>query len=156
MLEYFNRFVITFSSSSVSKDDYTSLVDYKIIPDMHSNYDVSPPEQYKGLDKSKKNFLKNINILFNGSDSRLFFLSFVKEKILSTSEGEQDNSMVYMKKNATYSFKVVKNQQDNVMIFENILALIPGTENSSEFSCFYDFKKIADGSIKLTDVNCAG
>ncbi|EPK5524625.1 hypothetical protein L7H73_004250, partial [Klebsiella pneumoniae] len=41
MLEYFNRFVVTFSSGSVSKDDYISLVDYKIIPDMHSNYDVS-------------------------------------------------------------------------------------------------------------------
>lgn len=73
MSAYFNRFVITFSSSSVSKDDYTSLVDYKIIPDMHSNYDVSPPEQYQVLNKRKDVFLKNINVLFNGSDSRVFF-----------------------------------------------------------------------------------
>lgn len=156
MPEYFNRFVITFSSSSVSKDDYTSLVDYKIIPDMHSNYDVSPPEQYQGLNNGKDVFLKDINILFNGSDSRLFFLSFVKDKMLSISQKEQDKSMVYTKKNTTHSFKIIKNQATNVIIFENILAIIPGSENSSEFSCFYDFKKVFDDSIKLTDVNCAG
>lgn len=156
MLEYFNRFVVTFSSGSVSKDDYISLVDYKIIPDMHSNYDVSPPEQYQGLNKRKDIFLNDINILFNGGDSRFFFLSFVKDKILSASGEDQNNPMVYIKKNTTYSFKIMKNQETNIVIFENILAMIPGSENSSEFSCFYDFKKVFDDSIKLTDVNCAG
>lgn len=156
MPEYFERFVITFSSSSVSKDDYTSLVDYKIIPEMHSNYDVSPPEQYQGLNNGKDVVWKNVNILFNGSDSRFFFLSFVKDKILSISEREQGNSMVYTKKNTAYSFKIIKNQATDVIIFENIMAIIPGSENSSEFSCFYDFKKVFHGSIKLTDVNCAG
>lgn len=56
----------------------------------------------------------------------------------------------------TYSFKVKIYKPDNVVIFESILALIPDSENSSEFSCFYNFGKTENGTIKLVDVNCAG
>ncbi len=53
-------------------------------------------------------------------------------------------------------FKIEKYQQNNIVVFENILNLIPDTENLSEFSCFYTFQRTEGGSVMLIDVNCAG
>ncbi len=82
MIEYFNQFVMTFSSRSVSKDDYISLVSYEIDPVMRVNYDTSPPEQYLNNDNIPDFVVKNTDVLFNGGKSRMFFLDFVKGYVL--------------------------------------------------------------------------
>ncbi|MCU6177089.1 hypothetical protein [Citrobacter cronae] len=156
MVEYFNRFLVTFSSRSVSKDDYVSLVSYDVVPVMHSNYDLSPPEEYVNIDNDPDFVMRNTDVLFNGSESRIFFLDFIKRNILGSPKVLLGKITIYNKNNVTYSFKIENYQQDNVVVFENILNLIPDTENSSEFSCFYDFQKTEDGPVKLIDVNCAG
>lgn len=154
--QYFNRFLMAFSSSSISPDEYTTLVSYEVVPAIHSNYDLSPPEEYVNIDNDPHFVMKNTDVLFSGGRSRVFFLDFIKKNILSTTVINPGKVITYNEKNVVYSFSIKKYQQDNVMIFENILSIIPGAENSSEFSCFYDFKKAGDGLIKLIDVNCAG
>ncbi|WP_312817289.1 hypothetical protein [Atlantibacter subterraneus] len=156
MIEYFNRFIITFSSRSVSKNDYASLVSYEIDPAMRANYDIFPPEQYSNIDNASDFVIKNTDILFSGGKSRMLFLNFVRENILGSKKVITGRLVVYNKEHLTYSFKIEKYQQDNVVIFENILAIIPYSEMSSEFSCFYKFKQIDDEVVKLVDVKCAG
>lgn len=156
MVEYFNRFLVTFSYHSVSKDDYASLVSYEVVPAMHSNYDIFPPEEYVNIDNDPDFVIRNTDIIFNGSQSRIFFLDFIKKNLLSKQKSNPVKSIIYHEKNVTYSFKIEKYKQDNIVVFENILNLIPNTENSSEFSCFYNFKKAEGGPIKLIDINCAG
>gem|GEM_PF-4775400 len=86
----------------------------------------------------------------------MLFLNFVRENILGSKKVITGRLVVYNKEHLTYSFKIEKYQQDNVVIFENILAIIPYSEMSSEFSCFYKFKQIDDEVVKLVDVKCAG
>ena len=83
-------------------------------------------------------------------------MNFVKKSILASQKNSSRQLVTYNKGLVTYSFKIEKYQQDNIIIDENILALIPDSVNASEFSCLYNFKKVEDGMVKLVDVWCAG
>lgn len=79
MAEYFNLFFTTFSSRSVSKDDYVSLVSYEVIPSMRFNYDYSPPVEYLNRKNDPYLVMKNTGILFSGGKSRTFFWILLKK-----------------------------------------------------------------------------
>ncbi|EOX8477470.1 hypothetical protein AIT98_000575 [Salmonella enterica subsp. indica] len=156
MAEYFNHFLTTFSSHSVSRDDYAFFVSYEIDPTMRTNYDLSPPQRYLNIDSDPDFVIKNTDVLFSGGKSRGLFLNFIRKNILSDQKIILGRLITYNKGPVIYSFKIEKYQKDNVVIFENILALIPGSDNTSEFSCSYVFRKTDNRSVKLVDVNCAG
>lgn len=156
MIDYFKHFLGTFSVRSVSKDDYASLVSYEIDPAMRINYDISPPEQYLNIDNSPDFVIKNTDVLFSGGKSRMFFLDFVKGNVLGSKKINTGKLVTYNKESVSYSFKIERSQQNNMVIFENILASIPDSEISSEFSCFYNFKQIDNRVVKLVDIQCAG
>lgn len=149
---YFNRFITSFSSASVGEDEYNALVSVKIDPRMSASYDYSPPKSY--LDKDgKPNFaINNADLLFGGAKSRRLFLNFVKSNILRASKVETGKEMTYHKNNVIYIFKVNDYQQNNIIIFENMLSTLV----DSETSCEYAFTRKGREFFKLTRVFCAG
>ncbi|HAU5454623.1 hypothetical protein G9X52_06195 [Cronobacter sakazakii] len=152
--DYFLRFSSVFSSKQVSEKDYMSLVDYFPDVNIFVNYGIKPPRAYIPREGGSL-VLQNPSIIFNGNNSRLYFLKYINEEIIKNQVIMRDKPVVYKSKGVTYTFHVKEANGKIIVLTEDILAPVDD-EIFSEHDCLYFFSKTLEGVIKLTNINCAG
>lgn len=152
--DYFIRFSSVFSSKQISEKDYMSLVGYFPNVNIFMNYEIKPPQAYIPREGGAW-VLQNPGVIFNGNNSKLYFLKYINEEIISNQDILRDKPVVYKSKGVTYTFYVKEVNGKTIVLTENILAPVDD-EIFSEHDCSYFFSKTLDGVIKLTNINCAG
>ncbi|WP_197344828.1 hypothetical protein [Cronobacter malonaticus] len=152
--EYFLRFTYIFSSKQISEKDYKSLVNY--FPDVNTfvNYGIKPPRPYIQREEVSL-VLQNPSVIFNGNDSKLYFLKYISEEVINNKDFMLNKPVVYKSEDVTYTFLVKEANGKKIVLTEEILAPVDD-ETFSEHDCSYFFSKAVDGVIKLTNINCAG
>lgn len=157
-VDYFTRFSKVFSVNSVTKHDYRSVVSYNADPQYFLNYDASYPSWDYVVKNDAKEFVENNpGVIFNGDASRQLFVSYINNTILHNQAILKDSEVKYTKNKIEFTFGVESVHEDEIVLFENILAPTGDEDdNYSERSCSYHFKKSKEDGVKLSDINCAG
>jgi len=152
--DYFLKFSSVFSSKKISEKDYMSLVNYFPDVNMFINYGTKPPRAYIRRDGVSL-ALQNPGVIFNGDDSKNYFLEYINAEIINNQDIILDKPVVYKRKSVTYTFRVKEANGKRIVLTEDILASVDN-ETFSEHDCSYFFSKTLGGVIKLTNINCAG
>lgn len=157
-VDYFKHFSKVFSASSASSHDYRSVVSYNADPQLFINYDAKYPMWDYVVENDVEEFLvNNLGVIFNGDTSRRLFISYIINYILHSQSILKGGREKITENKVEFTFGVEDVHDDEVVLFENILAPVGDEDdNYSERSCSYHFKKSKDGEVKLSDINCAG
>lgn len=157
-VDYFKHFSKVFSASSATTHDYRSVVSYNADPQFFINFDAKYPMWDYVVENDVDEFLAdNLGVIFNGDTSRELFVLYIKNSVLNGRSISKGGREKFTENKIEFTFGVEDVHDDEVVLFENILAPVGDEDdNYSERSCSYHFKKSKDDEVKLSDIICAG